>query len=159
MITMARQGLGVMHRPLPGAAAIGFQCLGWVCQLFAVYTAMRAFHIHAPVPAAGLVLLVMNVVTLVPLWPGNVGALQAAIALPLSVSYGVSYGDGVAFGFGLQAIEASVGVAVGLVFLAREGLSFAVLRGMPRARRADEPEDEGEEAAGEPIRERARVPG
>ena len=44
---------------------------------------MRAFDIHAPLPAAGLVLLLMNVATIFPLWPGNVGLLQAAVALPL----------------------------------------------------------------------------
>jgi uncharacterized membrane protein YbhN (UPF0104 family) len=135
VFAMVRQGLGVMHRPLPAAGAIGFQTLGWVCQLFAVYTSMLAFHIHAHVPSAALVLLVMNVVNVIPLWPGNVGAVQAAIALPLR-NYGVAYADGIAFGFGLQAIEASVGIGIGLVFLAREGLSFATLRGMPSAAQA-----------------------
>jgi uncharacterized protein (TIRG00374 family) len=136
VLAMARQGLGVMRTPLGMAVAISFQIAGWVCQLFAVWTAMRAFDIHAPLPAAGVVLLVMNVVTIVPIWPGNVGAVQAAIATPLR-SYGVSYAVGVAYGFGLQAIEASVGVGVGLLFLAREGLSFAMLRVMPGAAQAE----------------------
>ena len=77
----------------------------------------------------------MNVATIFPLWPGNVGLLQAAVALPL-VPYGVAYSTGFAFGIGLQAIEMSVGVGVGLIFLAREGLSFAMLRGMPDASEA-----------------------
>jgi uncharacterized membrane protein YbhN (UPF0104 family) len=159
---MARYGLGVLHRPGPAALAAFFQCLGWLCQFLAVYTAMRAFHIHAPLPAAGLVLLLMNVATLFPLWPGNIGLLQAAIALPLA-TYSVAAGKAVAFGFGLQAIEASVGVGVGTIFLAREGLSFAMLRRMPGAEEAEVPDDErGEgEAASEDskARERARVPG
>src|SRR5262249_5157199 len=67
-IHMAREGLAVMHRPLPAVGAIFFQVLAWVCQLFAVYTAMRAFDIHEGVPAAALVLLVMNVATIIPLW-------------------------------------------------------------------------------------------
>ncbi len=145
VVTMARQGLAVMHRPAAAAGAIFFQSLAWVAQLFAVYTAMRAFGIHEGLPAAGLVLLVMNVATIVPLWPGNVGAVQVAIAIPL-VSYGVPYADGIAFGFGLQAIEASVGVGLGLVFLAREGLSFASLRRMPTVD-TDLPEAEREEQA------------
>jgi uncharacterized protein (TIRG00374 family) len=161
---MARKGLAVMHRPAPAAGAICLQTLGWVCQLFAVYTAMRAFDIHAPVPAAALVLLVMNVATIIPLWPGNVGAVQVVIAIPL-VSYGVAYADGVAFGFGLQAIEASVGIGLGLIFLAHEGLSFATLRGMPTA--VDELESEGDDEDGngdgpagtEATRARAGVPG
>ena len=145
VVAMAQQGLGVMRTPLGMAVAISFQAAGWVCQLFAVWTAMRAFHIHAPLPAAGVVLLVMNVVTIFPFWPGNVGAVQLAIAAPLSASYGVNYALGVGYGFGLQAIEASVGIGVGLVFLAREGLSFAMLKVMPSAAQAEMPESEPDE--------------
>ena len=161
VLAMARQGLAVMRTPLGFAVAVSFQIAGWTCQLFAVWTAMRAFDIHAPLPAAGVVLLVMNVVTLFPFWPGNVGALQLAIAAPLRASYGVATAVGVAYGFGLQAIEASVGVGVGLIFLAREGLSFAMLRVMPSA--ADQEMGENGEDAEEPDAdvepERARVSG
>jgi len=162
VIAMMRQGLGVMHRPLPAAGAIAFQTFGWLCQLFAVYTAMLAFHIHAHVPSAALVLLVMNVVNVIPLWPGNVGAVQAAIALPLR-NYCVAYADGIAFGFGLQAIEASVGIGIGLVFLAREGLSFATLREMPSPAQAElerrEPETiETPEAPAKRASARGRAP-
>src|ERR1700751_3303798 len=144
LLTMGRPGLGEMRWPLGAAAAIFFQIPGWTCQIFAVYTAMRAFDIHAPLAAAGVVLLPMNVVTTIRLWPGNVGLVQVAIASAL-VGYGVPYSTGVAFGFGLQAIEASVGIGVGLLFLAREGLSLAMLRVMPSARQAQMPEDEVDE--------------
>src|SRR4029079_1445810 len=117
LLTMARQGLGVMRTPLAAAGAIAFQCAGWLCQILAVWTAMRAFDIHAPLPAAGLVLLLMNVATVFPLWPGNVGRVQVAIATPLAASYSVAYAHGVAYGFGLQAIEASVGIGGGLMFI------------------------------------------
>jgi hypothetical protein len=117
---------------------------------------MRAFDIHAPLPAAAVVLLLMNVATVFPLWPGNVGLVQVAIATPLKASYGVAYAHGVAFGFGLQAVEASVGIGVGLLFLAREGLSLAMLRVMPSAAQV-ETSDEAEEADDRPAR--ARVSG
>ena len=159
LVEMARHGLGVLHAPGPAAIAAFFQCCGWLCQFFAVYTAMRAFHIHSPLPAAGLVLLLMNVATLFPLWPGNVGLLQAVIAAPLR-SYGVAFGTAVAYGFGLQAIEASVGVGVGMIFLAREGLSFAMLRRMPAAAEAEVPQGEEQASAEQSkARARARVPG
>jgi uncharacterized protein (TIRG00374 family) len=148
LLTRARNGLAVMRRPLPAFTAAVFQSLGWLCQLFAVYTTMRAFHIHEPLAAAGLVLVLMNIATIFPLWPGNVGLLQAAIALPL-VSYGVAYARGFAFGIGLQAIEASVGIGIGLLFLAREGISYAMLKGM-QGTDAEEP------VAAEPV-ERATV--
>jgi len=152
IVTMARQGLGVMRSPLATTVAILFQCAGCMCQLLAVWAAMRAFHIHSPLAAAGVVLLLMNVVTIFPFWPGNVGLLQIAIAVPLR-RYGVGYPLGIAFGIGLQAIEASVGIGVGLIFLAGEGLSFAMLRVMPDASQAamsEEEPDEGALSADEP---------
>ena len=56
LVIMARQGLSVLNAPLPLAGAILLQCLGWLMQLLAVYAAMQAFDIDAPLPAAGLVL-------------------------------------------------------------------------------------------------------
>jgi uncharacterized protein (TIRG00374 family) len=159
VVRLARYGLGVMRRPAAAAFALLFQLLGWTCQLFAVYTSMRAFGIHEPLPAAGLVLVLMNVATIFPLWPGNVGLVQAAVALPLFTYYGVAKANGIAFGFGLQIIEASVGIGVGLLFLAREGLSVAMLRVMPDVGQADTParEQSRAEALAETDAERARA--
>lgn len=134
LVTMGRQGLGVMRVPLHAVGATFLQMLGWACQLFAVYAAMRAFQIEEALVAAGVVVLVTNVALVFPLWPGNVGLFQAAVALAL-VPYGIAYAHGFAFGLGLQAIEVAVAAALGLFFLAREGLSFAMLRRMP----AEEP--------------------
>jgi len=159
LVAMGRQGLGVMRSPVAATVAVLFQIGGWLCQIFAVWTAMRAFDIHAPLPAAGLVLLLMNVATVFPLWPGNVGLLQVAIATPLAASYAVAYAHGVAYGFGLQAIEASVGIGVGLVFLAREGLSLAMLRVMPSAAQAEAGDGDGEEPRSDAAPARDRVPG
>jgi uncharacterized protein (TIRG00374 family) len=156
LIARARYGLGVMHAPLPAAIAATCQFIGWTCQLLAVYVTMLAFHIHEPLAAAGLVLVLINVATIFPLWPGNVGLVQAAIALPL-VSYGVAYARGFAFGIGLQAVEASVGVGAGLIFLAREGLSYAMLKGIPEATETEVGPVGA--AAEEPERARTRVAG
>jgi glycosyltransferase 2 family protein len=158
LLARAREGLAVMRKPWPAFEATMFQFVGWGCQLFAVWAAMRAFDIHEPLPAAGLVLVLMNIATIFPVWPGNVGLVQIAVATPL-VGYGVPYAQGIAFGIGLQAIEASVGIGIGLIFLAREGLSYATLK---------EFEEEAEESleSGElevpslgPERERARSVG
>jgi glycosyltransferase 2 family protein len=157
LVMMARHGLGVLHAPLAAGVAIFLQCSGWLFQLLAVYVSMRAFDIDAPLPAAALVLLLVTVATIFPLWPGNVGLVQAAVALPL-LQYGVASAHGIAYGFGLQAIEASVGIGVGLIFLAREGLSYAMLRVMPDASQAEVP-DEPPPAGEERRREGARVAG
>ncbi len=157
LLAMARQGLAVLRSPLPALGAIVLQCAGWLLQLFAVYVSMRAFDIHASLAAAGLVLLLMNVATIFPLWPGNIGLLQAAVALPL-VQYGVPYSTGFAYALVLQVIEMSVGVGVGLIFLAREGLSFASLRDIPDASEA-QVDEQDETHPPERRRARARVPG
>jgi uncharacterized protein (TIRG00374 family) len=143
LVAMARTGLAVLKQPLPLAGAVFLQCLGWLLQLLAVYATMKAFEIDAPLPAAGLVLVLMNIATIVPLWPGNVGLVQAAVAVPLR-NYGVPYATGFAFGLALQALEMLCGVGLGLIALMREGISIAMLRRM----RDDEepaPEDAVEE--------------
>ncbi|MFL5952632.1 MAG: lysylphosphatidylglycerol synthase transmembrane domain-containing protein [Gaiellaceae bacterium] len=132
LLARARQGLAVMRKPRAALTAGAFQFIGWTCQLFAVWAALRAFHIYQPLVAAGLVLVLINIATIFPFWPGNVGVVQIAVATSL-VNYGVPYARGFAFGIGLQAIEASVGVGIGLIFLAREGLSYAVLKQMDEA--------------------------
>ena len=138
LLTMARQGLSVLKAPLPLAGAVLLQCAGWLMQLLAVYATMEAFGIDAPLHAAGLVLVLMNIATIVPLWPGNVGLVQAAVAVPLR-NYGVPYATGFAFGLALQALEMACGVGLGLVALAREGISVAMLR---RLRHEEEPSSE-----------------
>jgi glycosyltransferase 2 family protein len=153
LLAMARLGLNVMREPAAAVAAALLQTAGWAAQLFAVWATMFAFGLDLPLSAAALVLLLVNVATIFPLWPGNVGLLQAVVALPLR-SYGVAYSTGIAFGLGLQVLEMSVGVGLGLLFLMREGLSLATLRQMP----ADEPEP-GEIVPVEEPPARARVSG
>jgi hypothetical protein len=102
------------------------------------------------------------VATIVPLWPGNVGLVQAAVALPL-VNYGVAYPVGFAYGIVLQAIEMACGVGLGLVSIAREGISFAMLRRMQDEEESSEDALEGvremvEDLEHEAAREGAAVP-
>jgi uncharacterized protein (TIRG00374 family) len=148
LLAMARQGLSVLKAPLPLAGAVLLQCLGWLMQLLAVWVAMQAFGIDAPLHAAGLVLVLMNIATIFPLWPGNVGLVQAAVALPLR-NYGVPYATGFAYGLALQALEIACGVGLGLLALAREGISLAVLRRM----QTDEPAENAVETVHEMTEE------
>ena len=129
MLTRAREGLGILRRPVPSLISAGWQTVAWLLQLGAVWAALVAFDIHLPVIAAAAVLAVMNVALVLPLWPGNLGVLQAAIAIPLT-AYGVSNSRAVAYGIALQAIESSVGYVFGIACLLREGLSFERLRAM-----------------------------
>ena len=141
VLHMARSGLTVLRRPVPAFQALLLQLVGWAAQLLAVYTAMLAFGIDPSIAEAALVLVIINLVMVFPFWPGNVGLVQAAVAAAL-LPYGVSYGHGILFGIGLQAIEASVGVGLGFLFLAREGFTFAMLRRMPEVTDVELDDDE-----------------
>jgi hypothetical protein len=59
------------------------------------------------------------------------------VALPLR-NYGVAYPVGFAFGIVLQAIEIACGIALGLIAIAREGISIAMLRRMEDDERSSE---------------------
>jgi uncharacterized membrane protein YbhN (UPF0104 family) len=141
LLRTARYGLNVLREPFAASQALALQLLGWAAQFFAVWTAFQAFGIDEGFAAAGLVFLIMNVVTVFPFWPGNVGLVQAAIALVL-LRYGVDYAHGFAYGIGLQAIEAGVGILLGFLFLAKEGYSFAMLRRMPEVTEVQVDENE-----------------
>lgn len=129
LLARLREGLGILRRPIPSLISAGWQTLAWGLQLGAVWSGLIAFDIHLPVIAAAAVLAVMNVALVLPLWPGNLGVLQAAIAIPL-VAYGVPTSLAIAYGIALQAIESSVGYTFGIVCLLREGLSLGRLRAM-----------------------------
>ncbi|MGH3010135.1 MAG: lysylphosphatidylglycerol synthase transmembrane domain-containing protein [Gaiellaceae bacterium] len=131
VLVRAREGLGILRSPQAATVAAALQTAAWALQLAAVWTAMRAFHLSLPITAAAAVLALMNVALILPLWPGNVGLQQAAIALPL-IAYGVAYAHGFAYGIGLQAIESSVGYVLGVAFLFREGLTIGLLRVRPQ---------------------------
>jgi uncharacterized membrane protein YbhN (UPF0104 family) len=129
LLARTREGLGILRRPIPSLISSGWQTVGWILQLAAVWSALIAFNIHLPLVAAAAVLAVMNVALILPLWPGNVGLQQAAILVPLA-TYGVPHSSAIAFGIALQIIESSVGYTFGIACLLREGLSFKRLRAM-----------------------------
>ena len=129
LLARAREGLGILRRPVPSLISASWQTIAWGLQLAAVWSALIAFNIHLPVIAAAAVLAVMNVALILPLWPGNLGVLQTAILIPLT-AYGVAHSRGIAYGIALQAIESSVGYVFGIACLFREGLSLGRLRAM-----------------------------
>jgi uncharacterized membrane protein YbhN (UPF0104 family) len=132
LTALARDGLAALHEPRVALRAGALQLAGWVAQLLVIDLTLRAFSAPVPLVASALVLVVVNGVLAFPLWPGGVGAYQAAVALAL-VPYGIASATGLSLGLGIQAVESIVGIGFGLVYAAREGLSLAVLRRSERA--------------------------
>ena len=122
------QGQRILRDPKKGSIAVSAGVASWVAQIVGILWAMNAFGIHLGLGAAGIVFLTSTLVQLFTLVPLNVGVFQGAIYLPLTTTYNVDGSRALAFGIGLQLIEAVLGVGVGFYFLSREGLSLAEAR-------------------------------
>jgi uncharacterized membrane protein YbhN (UPF0104 family) len=99
-----------------GLPALGLALLKKGVEVAAIVCVQRAFGLPAPVSAAVLVLAVLNLATLLPIVPANIGVFEAAVVLALT-----------RFGIGP---ELALGVAVVqhlcyFVALAAPGLLFA----------------------------------
>jgi len=135
-IEAARGGFAVLRAPLWAMGAFAVHSVSWLASIAAAWLGLRAFGVDTPVSASLLVVLATAAALALPLWPGNVGLMQVAVALAL-VPYGVPRSHGFAAGIGLQAIETVAAILPGLVALAGEGISLAVLRhGVPAAEAA-----------------------
>jgi len=141
VVRLARYGLGVMRRPASAALALS-SSTRWTCQLFAVYTADARVRHPRGAPGRRPRSRADERATIFPLWPGNVGLVQAAVALPAVHLLRVDKARGIAFGFGLQAIEASVGSASASSSSRAKAFPVAMLRVMPDAAQAETPEKE-----------------
>ena len=118
----------MLTRPGAVAAAIAAGTVSWVAQIAGIWAALVAFGIHAGLTGAALVFVATTIVQLFPFWPGNVGMFQLGVYAPLVQLCAVPGSTAIAFGVGLQVVEALLGVGLGLVFLAREGLTFGGAR-------------------------------
>ncbi|HUP33245.1 MAG TPA: lysylphosphatidylglycerol synthase domain-containing protein [Gaiellaceae bacterium] len=134
LLASARQGLAGLATPRAVAPAASLEACGWACEALGVFFLLRAFGIDVPLLGVALVLLATSLATAFPLWPGNVGVFQVAVAFALGL-LGVAYTSGLAFAVGLHAVEVLSAVALGVPALAYEGMSFSSLRRMTRSTR------------------------
>ncbi len=128
------RGQALFSRPRATALAMAAGTLSWAAQIGGIWAALEAFGIHVGLAGAGLVFVSSTIVQLFPFWPGNLGIFQLGVSAPLVNAYAISTASAVAFSVGLQVVEALLGVGLGLVFLAREGLSLSGARRLATAR-------------------------
>jgi uncharacterized membrane protein YbhN (UPF0104 family) len=128
------RGQALFSRPRATALAMAAGTLSWAAQIGGIWAALEAFGIHVGLAGAGLVFVSSTIVQLFPFWPGNLGIFQLGVSAPLVNAYAISTASAVAFSVGLQVVEALLGVGLGLVFLAREGLSLSGARRLATTR-------------------------
>jgi uncharacterized protein (TIRG00374 family) len=118
----------IMGKPWSVLLVIALETLTCVVQLVTVWSTLQAFHLGAAgLRAAGLVLVLTNLISLVAITPGNVGTFQAAAVAALAAS-GIAAEPALAFALGLQFLEFAVGAVAGLTSLALQDLTLTDLR-------------------------------
>jgi phosphatidyl-myo-inositol alpha-mannosyltransferase len=129
-MSRVRTGLTVFRIPKLGAAATAAQLAAWGLQWLSCYVLLIAVGLssQAGVAAAAAVLFAVNVTAVLPATPANLGVFQAACAAVLHTGWHVGYGDGVAYGVILQAVEVSTAVLMGMPALLKEGMSWREVR-------------------------------
>ncbi len=125
-----RAGLIVFRRPRLGAIATVAQLGAWALQCLSCWILLVALGLdkHAGIGAAAAVLFAVNITAVLPATPANLGVFQAACATVLHTGWHIGYGDGVAFGVILQAVEVTTAILMGMPALLKEGMSWREVR-------------------------------
>jgi uncharacterized membrane protein YbhN (UPF0104 family) len=116
VLTSALQGLRILRAPWRLAALVlPWLLVAWVCRIGAIYLALGAFHIHASVATAALVVVLSGASTAIPV-PGGGGSQQLLATYALRGT--VPAAGALSFSFGVQlgvtALNSAVGVAAAM---------------------------------------------
>ena len=129
-LARVRAGLIVFRRPRLGATATVAQLGAWALQCLSCWVLLVALGLdkHAGIGAAAAVLFAVNITAVLPATPANLGVFQAACATVLHTGWHIGYGDGVAYGVILQAVEVTTAILMGMPALLKEGMSWREVR-------------------------------
>ncbi|HWF55060.1 MAG TPA: glycosyltransferase [Solirubrobacteraceae bacterium] len=129
-LVRVRAGLTVFRHPRLGIAATAAQLAAWALQWLSCFILILALGLghHTGLGSAAAVLFAVNITAVLPATPANLGVFQAACATVLHSGWHVAWGDGVAYGVILQAVEVSTAVLMGMPALVKEGMSWKEVR-------------------------------
>src|SRR5439155_18832764 len=102
------------------------QLLEWAIQWVSYWVLLVALGLddRAGIRAAAAVLFAVNVTSVLPATPSNLGVFQAACVAVLHGAYGVGSADALAYGIILQSVEIATAIIMGTPALLHEGLSW-----------------------------------
>jgi phosphatidylinositol alpha-mannosyltransferase len=129
-LARVRAGLVVFRRPRLGLQATVAQLSAWALQCLSCWILLVALGLdkHAGLGAAAAVLFAVNITAVLPATPANLGVFQAACVAVLHTGWHIGYGDGVAYGIILQAVEVTTAIVMGMPALLKEGMSWREVR-------------------------------
>ena len=147
-LEMARQGLARdAHAVGRGGGGLVPDARLDCASCFAVWAAMRGFHIHEPIcRGRRSCSLLMNVATIFPLWPGNVGLLQAAVALAARAATASRTRTASRSGSGCRRSRRRSASGSGWSSSRARGSRSRCCKRMPDAAQAEVPEEEASDA-------------
>jgi len=129
------EGLAVVRRPRDLAVALALSFPLWLAIAAEAWLVVRAFDLTMPFTGSFLITALLVVGVAVPT-PGAVGGFHEAFRIGMTTFYGAPNDGAVAAAIVLHAISFVPVTLVGIVLMAREGLSFAGLRRMSVERAA-----------------------
>jgi uncharacterized membrane protein YbhN (UPF0104 family) len=98
--------------PRAGLRLVAWIALATAGRIASATAVGAALGIRNPVTAALVIIPALEVASLIPLTPGNVGITSAAIAVAFQ-AHGVSFTQGLAAGIAFHAVETAVGIMFG----------------------------------------------
>lgn len=144
------EGLAAMRRPALVVRALLLSIPLWLSIALSIWLVARAFHITIPFSGTFLIVGLLTVGVAVPT-PGAVGGFHYAFRLGVTVFYGVANERAVGAAIVLHAVSFLPVAALGLVFMAQDGLSLGRLKQMARESDTDAPQADVDLAAGTPV--------
>lgn len=121
------QGLAVMRQPRRMLVSLALSVPLWLALAAGIWLTSQAFHITFPYPASFLVMTILVVGVAVPT-PGAVGGFHLAYQIAVEVFFGASADRAVGAAIVLHAISFVPVTILGIIFMAREGLTLGGAR-------------------------------
>ena len=123
------QGLAVMRQPLRLLVALAWSFPIWISIAAGIWLTSLAFHITFPFAGTFLVILLLVVGVAMPT-PGAVGGFHAAYQIAVQTFFGAPDDRAVGAAIVLHAISFVPVTIIGIVFMAREGLTLGRARSL-----------------------------
>ena len=121
-------GLAPLRSWRRGLALLAWSAVTWACVVGYYWALLRAFMPRPPILAAPFMVSAIGLGMAVPSTPGAMGLFHAIARYALVIPFGVPTGQAVSIAFASHAFQYILILILGLIGLAREGLSFARLR-------------------------------
>jgi uncharacterized protein (TIRG00374 family) len=140
LVRMFVTGLGVVRQPSRLAMTFLLSFPLWLSIATGIFLVTRAFHVDMPFTGAFVVMTLLVVGVAIPT-PGAIGGFDYFYQVAVTAFYGVPRNRAIGAALVLHAISFLPVTLVGIIFMAREGLSLGRMRGL--AKLAGEQEQEG----------------